>query len=200
MATPAEYMTGSGHVDARVIDEIADFVGAAPPGAPASPLAPHHEDAKQFVLDYNAVAATGDWDALARLFHPAERQALKDAVAGAVAVDTTGELVAALGISDTIVVGALEPEAVMAAFLRVAFGAQPAALELLRSATVEFGDVATDPDPELVTVHYSLRYDLEGVPMTQPGEFRLRRHEGRWHALLSDDVELLADLLLMSIR
>ena len=156
--------------------------------APAAVARPAADSPEAVTQRYIATLKAGDFAATARLMHPSALSAVRRLAMVLAQRDQSGRTRQELFGSADPKGGSLTDAQVYERFLRGTVGAQPAALELMKSARAEIlGHV--NEGAEQAHVVYRQHLDYQGMKLNKVDVLTLRRANGEWRAMLTADFE-----------
>lgn len=144
---------------------------------------------EEFAKRYIATINAGNFAATAALMHPVALTSVRHFLLALASRDPSGmTLQKFAGVQDTAALRALPDSEMYARFIKASFETQPELSSALRTATGQIlGHV--DEAPDLTHVVYRMTMQLSGTPLHKIDVLSLRRWNGQWRALLSDDLE-----------
>lgn len=143
---------------------------------------------------YGAALRAGDWDAIARMMHPAATAQFRSLFTPILASDKSGQAAQALfGVSTSAEFAKLADVEMFARFLRNVMAQQGLRDMMSGSTMTVIGHVPEGPD----TVHvvYRLHMTMDSLSIAKTDVLSMRKNGSSWGVLLSADLEGMAAAL-----
>jgi hypothetical protein len=150
-----------------------------------------------FVTTYMGAMQSGDWLRVAGLMHPDALVQFKTMFGAVAKADSTGDVISSLfDVADAAEFDQAPPERVFSSFMSGIMSMSGDVSSMLSSAQAEFVGQVEEPARDLTHVLYRMSMDMAGVTVQKVEVLALKRHDGRWRAMLSGDVEGMAAALM----
>lgn len=144
---------------------------------------------------YAAAMKAGDWNAIARLMHPAAIAQFRSLFMPIVAADTSGQAAQALfGVANAAELAKLPDAEMFARLFHTLTAQQPGFQEAMNGATMTvLGHVAEGPD--VAHVVYRMHMQVDSISVDKTEVLSMRRNGSTWGVMLSADFQGLAAAL-----
>ena len=166
-------------------------VGGAAPAAAQQAGTP-----EQFALEYMAATRASDWRRVADMMHPDALAEFKEMFGTIAAIDTTGEVLSNLfGVADSAAYAATSPDSIYVSFMKTMVNLSPELGEALSGSEAKPIGHVEEKETGLTHVLFRMRVQVQGVTISQVDVIPLKRHDGRWRAVLTGEMEGMAQAL-----